>query len=151
MYIYDMGIIDYFYGMTRLKDYIKLCHDSDSIENFYPTKKEIKLFLMKCFMHAKAKKIGWAGDIRDDDCIAISSIPDTGYYVTHKFIAFKQDNDGQSFIISECELDLNGQDGIAKPLIDCRDIYDVNILLNYYEECVELVEKLFSEDGLHES
>jgi len=145
MYVYDMGIIDYFQGMTRLKDYINLCPDDgeEYEREFYIPKNKLKLFLMKCFMHVKSRKMGWEGDIRNDDCIAIGALPDSEYYKTHKFIAFKQNNNGSSFVVSECQLPLRSHDGDAKFNGSPR-LENVDLILDFYEECLELVEGLFN-------
>ena len=100
LYVYDMAIIDWFNGMTRVKDYSKFCIARNTHETFYMSPYGLKLFLARCFTALNDANIGWEGDIRGDN-IALGAVPSCDNQSPFKFLALKQDNNGSSFLISE--------------------------------------------------
>lgn len=142
MFVYDIGIVDFFQGMTKLSDYIKLCDDAD--ECFYHSPHSLKRLLIKFFMSIKSHQTYWEGDIRHDN-IAISAVPrQTGDY-PKVFICFKQDNNGHSFLISESQFHFTKED------MDFGDITLITklnsltseILIRYFDQSYKLVEDIF--------
>lgn len=144
LYVYNMGIVDFYNGMMPLKEYIRLCHPKgNSGEYSHLSYRELKSFLMSSFLEASL--IGWEGDIRNLDEIAISAIPRPMGMLPYKMVVFKQDNNGTSFLVSETKIFINDDDksegmdfAIAhKQPCDYRDMH-VNFL-----NCFDLVEALF--------
>jgi len=141
MIVYDAGILDWFNGMTKLTDYIKLCYDKECIEKeaFYHTQDHLKGYLSLCFMELKSRIYYWEGDIRDHDCIAISAIP-TNYCSTSKILALKQNNNGSSFIISEAPLYFDNEftELEYNPSLKPGD------MMLFYKESLELISWIYS-------
>lgn len=145
MFVYDAGIIDYFKGMSQLHDYIRLCYiNRNNIENFecfYHTERELKSFLINCFVAVKST-LRWEGDINGDN-IAISAVP-LGCDAPREILAFKQYNNGSSFIVSDLCLNSVGQGGNLYPVKDLNS----QVLLKYFRQSYDLVEDIF-EKSLH--
>ncbi len=144
LYVYDMGIIDFFKGMVQLEDYINLLsikeHYPSNMGNDYMSHKELKEFLIKCFMEIKILNSYWDGDITT---IAISAIPQPTTQEPFKMIAFKQSNNGHSFLISECKIDINYEsDFEIKFLVGLKDFGKEDLFL-WFDKSYTLVEELF--------
>ena len=136
MFVYESDEpIDYFSGMTKLKDYINLCYKNKNDPCSYMTYLELNKFLISSFMAVKCTVNHWEGDIRSDD-IFISAIP-IGDNCTAKIIAFKQDNNGASFIASEFSLPKSDHLKQAK-------IHDLTseCLMDYFDESFSLTMEL---------
>jgi hypothetical protein len=146
MFVYDLGIVDFYQGMIPLMDYIKLCENAN--ENgfsHYPTIKELKSFLIKCFIQVKLRSTYWEGDIRGLDEIAISAIPRPAPLLPYKILVFKQDNNGQSYMVSECEISTFDEfSPNACPLITSHVTCEAIAVVYFFEESYDLVEKLFN-------
>lgn len=103
MFVYEtVSSIDCFKGMTRLKDYLKLSWEKYKSDKSYFSYFEANKFLINSFMAVKCTVGSWEGDIRGDE-IYISAVPFTEEE-SKKILAFKQENKGRSFIVSECQL-----------------------------------------------
>lgn len=143
LYVYKMGIVDFYSGMMPLKDYIKLCDLNENEADHYLTCREIKRFLLRSFLEASL--VGWEGDIRNLDEVAISAIPRPTAMPPYKMVVFKQDNNGTSFLVSETKIFINDDDkseGMSFSLAkqqncDYRDMHMT------YLSCCDLVETLF--------
>lgn len=141
-YLYEIGCVDFFNGMTRLSDYIKLC-DEKMIGYDYPSYIELKKFLIICFMEIKTSIIQWEGDIRGSNEIFISAIPRSGLNNPYKLICFKKDDGGQSYVVSECKLNfLNEKNQQISCVIAIKDIEKRDIIRSFHESH-DLVEELF--------
>jgi hypothetical protein len=146
MYVYEMGIVDFYNGMMPLLEYIKLCPAKGTPgETQYLTYRELKSFLIKSFMEVKTSSSEWDGDIRNFDEIAISGIPRPTGMSPWKLLVFKQDNDGSSFLVSECKLHINETDADEgmKFLTSIEQKIDHRDLINMFYDCFDLVEILF--------
>lgn len=149
MYVYDMGIVDFYSGMMPLLDYIKLSYQENINEMHMGSPilsyRQLKGFLINCFMEVMC--IGrWDGDIRGLDEIAISAIPRPTPMEPYKILVFKQDNNGESFCVSEFKLHYNNEDeefDIEMLSTGSKNIY-IKDLMGYYYHCFDLVEKLFT-------
>jgi hypothetical protein len=144
-YVYDLGCVDFFNGMTRLRDYITLSHFYGNTHVFYHTHKDLKQLLIKLFMCIKSHETDWEGDIRSEN-IAISAIPMPNGRSPKVFIVFKQDNNGSSFMVSEFNFSFDDQadaDGMAKEVLKLKPL-NSQVLLKYFNESFDLVEKLFN-------
>lgn len=137
MFVYDMNCIDFFDGMTKICDYIKLIQNDTK---YYPTYKSFKAFLIKCFVNARI--CGWEGDIRNEDCIGISAIPMMNGASPSKLLAFKQDNNGSSFLVSEHLLSIDSEE-FGELLEGNKTTPDV--LMYYFDESYDLVERICSD------
>lgn len=132
MYVYEAEFpIDYFNGMTALKDYIKLCVDNKEDDSIYSSYFDLQKFLVNSFMNVKCSVTSWEGDIRGDD-IFISAIPAPDN-TTYKLLAFKQDNNGTSFIVSEFLLPKSDQFKLVK-----LENLVSNVMMKYFEESFSL-------------
>lgn len=140
-WLYEIGCLDFCHGMTRLFDYIKLC-DEKMMCCVYPNHIELKKFLIICFMEIKTSIILWDGDIRHDE-IYISAIPGVHSASTKKLIAFKQDNGGTSFCVSESKLEIDNNGSRLNSVFSLKD-FDKRELLRFFHESHDLVEELFS-------
>jgi hypothetical protein len=148
MFVYDMGIVDYYNGMMPLDIYIRTMVNDNRNKDFvetttHLTTKELKSFLVKCFVEIKSYVTYWEGDIRGLDEIAISAIP-RSCDAPYKFIVFKQDNNGSSFLVSECQIfvyddpeEMNSEMPTPRKNVTTID------LLRWFEESFDLVEDLF--------
>lgn len=148
MFVYDMGIVDFFHGMMPLNHYIKFCPEKDNgFNDHFLTIKQLKSFLIKCFIQVKMHETYWEGDIRDGE-IAISGIPRPTTETPYKLIVFKQDNNGNSFIVSECVLFT--YDDVEKFCTEIRPLKkDITSgkITEWFEESYDLVESLFKEES----
>lgn len=145
-YLYEMGTIDFYQGMTRLSDYIRLCDEKLNSYD-YPNYLELKKFLIICFMEIKTSTIQWEGDIRESNEIFISGIPRLDCKQPHKLIVFKQDNGGQSFMVSECKMNFyNDNKELLVSTISLKDV-DKRDIINSFHESYDLVEELFSKNS----
>lgn len=151
-YVYDMGIIDFFQGMHILKNYIRLCASRENIGNPYGcdelthSPRDLKDFLLKAFLEVKCLETYWEGDIRHDSCIAISAIPIPSGGIPLLSLAFKQDNNGHSFFVSQVKIDftsISEQWGDIT-LIEKYKTVNTPILLTYFKQSYDLVENIFN-------
>ena len=98
MYIYSIDPIDFWPGWYKEADYLKSVDDVDDlvgntfVEEYQALKKRAL---------AKALDAGWEGDIREGPFVA--GLPSSGGDV-RVMIAWKQDNNGTTFIASPVEL-----------------------------------------------
>jgi hypothetical protein len=133
MYVYEAEFpIDYFVGMTRLDDYIRLSYKNKD-EYDYLDYLGLQKMLIKSFMAVKCSVAGWEGDIRGND-IFISAIPSLDN-TTLKLLAFKQDNNGTSFIVSDFPLPTDEHQFELKKLQDKLKSYD---MMEYFEGSFKL-------------
>jgi hypothetical protein len=139
MYVYESEFpIDYFSGMTQLSHYINLCFKNKEDPASYLSYYKLQKFLINSFMAVKCAVTNWEGDIRGDD-IFISAIPWLDN-TTKKILAFKQDNNGTSFIVSEFQLPLPVKDQQFQ-LMKLHDLNSQSIMI-YFEESFELTVNL---------
>lgn len=149
LYLYEMEIVDSYTGMMPLINYIKISKNINNYiceyeSEYYLSHRELKSFLIKCFMKTKTHETYWEGDIRGLDEIAISAIPRPSTQVPYKMIVFKQDNNGQSYLVSECKIDTYHEDDKTKceELINIRKFNEID-LYRWFEQSYDLVESLF--------
>lgn len=142
MFIYEMGIVDFFNGMMLLEDYVYVCCPQLNKNIIYsPAYHEINNFLIKCFVHLKSIKSNWVSDISE---IAISAIPRPATSYPYRLLCFKQNNNGSSFLISEMELLFDNKKE-ENDVTDITNNYKNNTqkdLLRYFDESLELAHKL---------
>lgn len=102
MYVYSICPIDMWVGWMTEVEFIR--HLKNTIE---PSSVESALAeyqsLKKRAMDA-AYEAGWEGDIRPDSGPFVSGIPDPDCGWSSYMIAWKQDNNGTTFIASPCQL-----------------------------------------------
>src|ERR1044071_5804365 len=105
-YVYDIGCFDNKLGTTKLKDYILLSelYSQEGCFSDYMVREKIKKFLIECFMAVFTTENHWEGDVRGDE-IAISAIPNSNGESPCRILAFKQDNNGSSWMVSELYFD----------------------------------------------
>lgn len=151
-FVYDMGIVDFYSGMMMLKDYIKffavpdekLEKSANYMGSTYLSFKDLKTFLIKCFLEVKTCESYWEGDIRGLNEIAISAIPMPTGGEPSKILVFKQDNNGHSFMVSETCLDIK----IFKDYHDVERLnkikdFDKRDLFLWFDQSYDLTERLF--------
>lgn len=157
MYVYKTSSsIDWWHGITRLIDFIRLCHSSviydhwefdnktnqNENELFYPSHNKLKCFLRRSFVNLIFSEAGWQGDIRDDDCIGISAVPFSCISHPDKILVLKQDTNGESFIVAESSILTNENIELVKD--KDLDGYDADGLICEFSLVDELIEDIFS-------
>lgn len=108
MYVYHTNPIDFWDGWQRPSEVFKVgdhYYAQGPIEPSYLTPK----LWEETWERAKAGalKLGWEGDIREGPYIAMCPIPDGGPEYNGDgtfFVAWKQDNNGETFIASPFRL-----------------------------------------------
>lgn len=104
IYVYSLGPIDFWAGMLSEAEYREKMHaeDVDHIDEVY----------IPFFDQAKelARSIGWEGDIRQGPFI--SALPTEDNYHPFTVIAWKQDNNGATFVASQYELPWLGKPAV---------------------------------------
>jgi hypothetical protein len=148
MFVYEMGIVDFFNGMMPLSDYIKFCEENSTFnENSFSNNHkymsiiDLKRFLIESFIAVKTHYHLWDGDIRE---IAISAIPRPTANTPFKILVFKQNNDGISYMVSECPMtSCYAKNEIPQP--SALDKFDTKELMEFFTESFNLTEDLFSE------
>lgn len=99
LYVYSIDPIDYWPGWYQEADYLKSVQEYDEIpgasfaDEYHALKKRAL---------AAADSAGWEGDIREGPFVA--GLPSTGGEV-QVLIAWKQDNNGTTFIVSPVPLE----------------------------------------------
>lgn len=148
MFVYEMGIVDFFNGMMPLSDYIKFCEEKSvpSLESCHSNHQfmaiiDLKRFLMRSFMAVQSYHNNWEGDVRE---IAISAIPRPTANTPYKILVFKQDNNGDSFMVSECPMTSCFKGDEVEYLSELRKL-DNQTLMNIFDHAFNLTEDLFAE------
>ncbi len=146
-YVYDMGCVDFYKGMTVLSDYINLCSDNNYHPDLgyygadqYMSHQELKKFLIDSFIEIKIHNTYWEGDIRPGE-IAISAVPLPTGEEPEPFIVFKQDNNGHSFLVSDFLFVFREEHNITM-IEETRDFNKADLLI-WFDQSYVLTEKLF--------
>lgn len=150
MYVYELGTLDFFKGMYRLNTFIKDCVFAEQnspnmdFETFYFKSESVKRFLLRSFIAIKLNT-DWEGDIRNSNCIAISSLPDPDRNDTYLILVLKQDNNGSTYVSSD--VSLNYLTNIHKIFPNIKDNikYSVGDLLESHDNALKLIDKIFSD------
>jgi hypothetical protein len=103
MYVYNVGIIDHFNGLTHLNEYIKKIKRNEDSSFSEPRDDLVSLqkFVVEALCEAlNAKGLAWEGDLRNNT-IFVGGIPISNDDLTcKKFLVIKQNNNGSTFVIS---------------------------------------------------
>lgn len=107
MYVYapDMPI-DIFGIMRQVETFFWELRDREMTCEYleYPMSSEtLREFVENCFWCVAKCENYWEGDVRSKE-IYIGSMPDVDSVSLFFYLAFKQDNNGSSFIVSEFEI-----------------------------------------------
>lgn len=144
LFVYTVnGCIDLWAGMTPLLDYIRLSHAShERGESYhYTSEEDLKLFLRACFIETLMLNTFWEGDIGGED-IAISGIPRAGNN-PYKLIAFKQKNNGCSFLVSECPIFYSEIEAMTLHTTPKTERFSMKDMYSFFYHSFDLVERLF--------
>lgn len=109
MYVYSVGIVDHFNGLTHLSDYIDAVKEGggDAFAEPRDDLDSLKSFVAIALWSALDAEDGipWEGDLRGD-AIFIGGIPSGNHdLICQRFLVIKQDNNGSTFLISPIAFD----------------------------------------------
>lgn len=101
LYCYELSPIDWWAGSLPFEMYLMTLHDPDEVQAAYALLNEAKRL---------ATLKGWEGDMREGPYV-FALPPSDGYCNFDVGIAFKQDNNGQTYVTSPRPLPWLGVDG----------------------------------------
>lgn len=139
MYAYQMSWpIDFFGLMVPFKEFYNRAVSNEGImRDFYENHIHIRYLLNAFLRDLVSKDSYWEGDIRGDN-LYIGSLPSPEDSNNYYFIAFKQDNNGTSYIISQIHfvhlegfLLLEHKKPVSQSMQDC-----VKSILDKYAPCL---------------
>lgn len=126
-YLYQLPPIDWWTGWTKLETAMRnILEDEEALGSSMNSMKEITFKVARAFYLA-AKYSNWEGDIREG--IYVSAVPDgeESGDTCCLLIAWKQDNNGTTFLYSKKELPwLNYDDGFFRGLGQVYPMVDPN-------------------------
>jgi hypothetical protein len=124
-YVYEVGIIDIWKPMVSFEDFYDSCS--------YDERLSARIMLDQYLYHIANYVVSyWEGDIRPDQ-LYIGEIPDVERCGgVHRYIGFKQDNNGTSYLIFPFPMPIYAQ-------YECKYDEYLHKQPNYHDECLDIL------------
>jgi hypothetical protein len=122
-YFYECGPIDFFDAFMPYSSYILYGHEDYSDSHFEEILND-KLKLLSYASQLLARISNWQGDIRNGEKIYVFPVEIEYANLAKVAIVFKQDHDGQTFILSPVKLDDFLKDYLEQRQIWAEGYYD---------------------------